>query len=155
MRMLSFLTNLWNSNATVVLLFLILIIVAVFVVYYLKKAKEHPKGLIAAALSNMGERFGYYIMNAVLTLFICSKFGVPDGTAAIMFAVFYFLIYVLSLPGGIIADRTQNYKGTIIAGIIVMTVGYGILAIPVFSGHGFSWVMVLTMAALVIIPGPL
>ncbi|MCR5745601.1 MAG: hypothetical protein K6G41_07325, partial [Bacteroidales bacterium] len=64
--MLSFLTNLWNSNATIVLLFLILIIVAVFVVYYLKKAKEHPKGLIAAALSNMGERFGYYIMNAVL-----------------------------------------------------------------------------------------
>ena len=50
MKMLSFLTNLWNNNATVVLLFLILIIVAVFVVYYLKKAKEHPKGLIAAAL---------------------------------------------------------------------------------------------------------
>ena len=28
--------------------------------------KNHPKGLLAAALSNMGERFGYYIMNAVL-----------------------------------------------------------------------------------------
>ena len=35
--------------------------------------KNHPKGLIAAALSNMGERFGYYIMNAVLLLFIASK----------------------------------------------------------------------------------
>ena len=81
MKMLSFLTNLWNSNATLVLLVLILIIVAVFVVYYLKKAKEHPKGLIAAALSNMGERFGYYIMNAVLLLFLVSKFGLPDGTA--------------------------------------------------------------------------
>ena len=32
--------------------------------------KGHPKGLISAALSNMGERFGYYIMNAVLTLFL-------------------------------------------------------------------------------------
>ena len=31
--------------------------------------KSHPKGLIPAALSNMGERFGYYIMNAVLVLF--------------------------------------------------------------------------------------
>ena len=149
---MEFITNLWNANTPLFMLVAGLIVVTPFIIFYVRKAlKEHPKGLIPAALSNMGERFGYYIMNAVLTLFICSKFGVPDGTAAIMFAVFYFLIYVLSLPGGIIADRTQNYKGTIIAGIIVMAVGYGILAIPVFSGHGFSWVMVLTMAALVII----
>ena len=33
--------------------------------------KNHPKGLLLAALSNMGERFGYYIMNAVLALFLC------------------------------------------------------------------------------------
>ncbi len=149
---MDFITNLWNANTPLFMLVAGLIVVIPFIIFYVRKAlKEHPKGLIPAALSNMGERFGYYIMNAVLTLFICSKFGVPDGTAAIMFAVFYFLIYVLSLPGGIIADRTQNYKGTIIAGIIVMAVGYGLLAIPVFSGHGFSWVMVLTMAALVII----
>ncbi|MBR6292358.1 MAG: peptide MFS transporter [Bacteroidales bacterium] len=129
-----------------------LIVVTPFIIFYVRKAlKEHPKGLIPAALSNMGERFGYYIMNAVLTLFICSKFGVPDKTAGIMFAVFYFLIYVLSLPGGIIADRTKNYKGTIITGLIVMAVGYCILSVPVFSGHGFSWVMVLTMLALIII----
>ena len=36
--------------------------------------KNHPKGLLTAALSNMGERFGYYIMNAVLVLFLCSNF---------------------------------------------------------------------------------
>ena len=40
--------------------------------------KGHPKGLIAAALANMGERFGYYIMNAVLVLFLCSKFGLSE-----------------------------------------------------------------------------
>ena len=37
--------------------------------------KKHPKGLIAAALANMGERFGFYIMMAILTLFISAKFG--------------------------------------------------------------------------------
>ncbi|MBR3489394.1 MAG: peptide MFS transporter [Bacteroidales bacterium] len=100
----------------------------------------------------MGERFGYYIMNAVLVLFICSKFGISDEVSGIMFAVFYFLIYVLALPGGIIADRTQNYKSTIIWGIIVMALGYAILSIPVFSDHGgFSWVLVITMLALVLI----
>ena len=39
---------------------------------------KHPNGLIAAALANMGERFGFYIMMAILTLFISAKFGLPD-----------------------------------------------------------------------------
>ena len=145
--------NLWETNRPLCVLIGVLIVVLPFLLFYLSKArKEHPKGLIAAALSNMGERFGYYIMNAVLVLFICSKFGISDEVSGIMFAVFYFLIYVLSLPGGIIADRTQNYKGTIIWGIIVMALGYAILSIPVFSDHGgFSWVLVITMLALVLI----
>lgn len=95
--------------------------------------KGHPKGLIAAALSNMGERFGYYIMNAVLLLFLCSKFGISDGVAAVIYAVFYFSIYVMSLPGGAIADKLRNYKGTIIAGLITMAAGYLILSIPIMA----------------------
>ena len=68
--------------------------------------KNHPKGLIQAALANMGERFGYYIMNAVLVLFLCSKFGLSEETSSTIYSVFYFGIYFLSLVGGIIADRT-------------------------------------------------
>ena len=142
------LSNLWQNHRMLMVFVMILIIVIPFLIFYLNKAKkEHPKGLIAAALSNMGERFGYYIMNAVLVLFICSKFGISDGTSGLIFGVFYFLIYVLALPGGIIADRTQNYKKTIITGIVVMAIGYGLLAIPVFSSGGFA----LAMIALVLI----
>ena len=142
------LANLWQNHRMLMVFVMILIVVIPFLIFYLNKAKkEHPKGLIAAALSNMGERFGYYIMNAVLVLFICSKFGISDGTSGLIFGVFYFLIYVLALPGGIIADRTQNYKRTIITGIVVMAIGYGLLAIPVFSSGGFA----LAMIALVLI----
>ena len=42
--------------------------------------KKHPKGLIGAALANMGERFGFYIMMAILTLFISAKFGLSEIT---------------------------------------------------------------------------
>jgi POT family proton-dependent oligopeptide transporter len=135
------------------ILMAILVVVIPFLVFYIRKAtKEHPKGLIAAALSNMGERFGYYIMNAVLLLFICSKFGISDDAAGWIYAVFYFLIYVLSLPGGMIADRTNKYKGTIITGLLVMALGYGILSVPVFAETpGFSWVLILTCVALFII----
>ena len=148
------LSNLWQNHRMLMVFVLILIVVIPFLIFYLNKAKkEHPKGLIAAALSNMGERFGYYIMNAVLVLFICSKFGISDVTSGVIFAVFYFLIYVLALPGGIIADRTQNYKRTIISGIVVMAIGYGLLSIPVFSeGGGMkSWPFALAILALILI----
>ncbi|MBQ6047168.1 MAG: peptide MFS transporter [Bacteroidales bacterium] len=150
---MNFITELWNTNRPLLFLIGVLIVVTPFIIYYVRKAhKEHPKGLIPAALSNMGERFGYYIMNAVLVLFICSKFGISDEVSGIMFAVFYFLIYVLSLPGGIIADRTQNYKGTIISGLVVMALGYVLLAIPVFSeGTGVTFALILAMLALILI----
>ena len=92
--------------------------------------KNHPKGLIGAALSNMGERFGFYIMMAILSLFLMSKFGLEKTPATIIYSVFYALIYLLALVGGLIADKTKKYKGTILAGLIMMTVGYALIAIP-------------------------
>lgn len=154
-----FFQNLWLNNRPLVILVAILIVILPFIVFYIMKAKkEHPRGLISAAISNMGERFGYYIMNAVLLLFICSKFGISDDAAGWIYAVFYFLIYVLSLPGGIIADRLQNYKGTIISGLLVMALGYGLLSIPIFSdvpvfsgATSITWVLVFTCFALLLI----
>lgn len=114
--------------------------------------KGHPKGLIAAALSNMGERFGYYIMNAVLVLFLCSKFGLAEESATAIYSVFYMGIYILSLVGGIIADRTQNYKGTIQSGLLVMASGYIILSIPILATSGnIAWLLPLTCVALFLI----
>ena len=114
--------------------------------------KNQPKGLIPAALSNMGERFGYYIMNAVLVLFLCSKFGLSEETSALVYSFFYAGIYLLSLVGGFIADKTRNYKGTIISGLIIMTLGYVILSIPILStSDNISWLLPLTCFALFLI----
>lgn len=149
------LQDLWNNNRMVAMLIAILVVVVPFLIYYVVEAKKnHPKGLISAALSNMGERFGYYIMNAVLLLFLCSKFGISDDLAGWIYAVFYFLIYVLSLPGGMVADRLGNFKGTIITGLVVMASGYAIISIPVFGGNPGAvptWVLVLTCFALLLI----
>lgn len=92
--------------------------------------KNHPKGLIGAALSNMGERFGFYIMMAILSLFLLSKFGLDKTSATIIYSVFYALIYILALVGGLIADKTKKYKGTILIGLVLMAVGYFLIAIP-------------------------
>lgn len=92
--------------------------------------KNHPKGLIGAALSNMGERFGFYVMMAILLLFLNNKFGFTGAEGSIIYATFYALIYLLSLAGGLIADKTKKYKTTILSGLVLMSVGYLVLAVP-------------------------
>jgi POT family proton-dependent oligopeptide transporter len=92
--------------------------------------KGQPKGLIAAALANMGERFGFYTMMAILSLFLSAKFGLDETKTGLIYSIFYALIYVLALVGGLIADRTKNYKGTILTGLVMMAVGYLAIGIP-------------------------
>ncbi len=92
--------------------------------------KGHPKGLLAAALANMGERFGFYTMMAILVLFLQAKFGLSGTNAGLIYSIFYFSIYILAFVGGLIADKTRNYKGTIMIGLIVMAIGYFLIAFP-------------------------
>lgn len=92
--------------------------------------KGHPKGLIPAALANMGERFGFYTMMAILVLFLQAKFGLNVENSGWIYATFYSSIYFLAIVGGIIADKTKNYKGTILTGLLMMAFGYLLLAIP-------------------------
>jgi proton-dependent oligopeptide transporter, POT family len=92
--------------------------------------KNHPKGLLVAFFSNMGERFGFYTMMAILVLFLQAKFGLSAEKAGSIYSWFYFSIYALALLGGIIADATRKYKLVILAGILIMFAGYIIMAVP-------------------------
>ncbi|WP_029904526.1 peptide MFS transporter [Prevotella sp. 10(H)] len=105
--------------------------------------KNHPKGLLAASLSNMGERFGFYIMMAILSLFLMSKFGLEKSNAGVIYAVFYFCIYAFALAGGYIADKTKKYKSTIQVGIVLMAIGYLIIAIPTPTPVSSFWPFII------------
>ncbi|NLE35191.1 MAG: peptide MFS transporter [Bacteroidales bacterium] len=92
--------------------------------------KNQPKGLLAAALANMGERFGFYTMMAILVLFLQAKFGLSGTNAGLIYSIFYFSIYILAFVGGLIADKTRKYKTTIITGLFFMALGYVLIALP-------------------------
>lgn len=92
--------------------------------------KNHPKGLIVAFFANMGERFGFYTMMAILVLFLQAKFGLSSENSSEIYSWFYFSIYALALVGGIIADTTSKYKTVILCGILIMFAGYIFMAIP-------------------------
>ena len=106
-----------------------------------------PKGLFALALSNTGERFGYYTMLAIFTLFLKANFGWTEGTASAVYAGFLALVYFLPLVGGALADRI-GYGKCVTTGIIVMFLGYLMLSIP--AGNGVP-AMVLMFAALLMV----
>ena len=106
--------------------------------------KNHPKGLIVAFFTNMGERFGFYTMMAILVLFLQVKYGLDEKVAGDYYSWFYFAIYALSLLGGILADWKKQYKTVILYGQIIMFVGYVMMAIPSMSLPG-------TLGALLVI----
>src|SRR5512133_2330768 len=92
--------------------------------------KNHPKGLLVAFFANMGERFGFYTMMAILVLFLQAKYGLSADKAGNIYSWFYFSIYALALVGGILADSPRKYKTVIMFGIIIMFAGYVLMAIP-------------------------
>lgn len=106
--------------------------------------KGHPKGLYVAFFANMGERFGFYTMMGILVFYLTAKFGLTESKAGIIYSIFYGSIYGLALVGGILADRTKNYKGIIYIGLFTMLGGYILMTIPGFG-------LVFTVSALMII----
>ncbi|WP_288361549.1 peptide MFS transporter [uncultured Bacteroides sp.] len=88
-----------------------------------------PKGLYALALANTGERFGYYTMLAIFTLFLQAKFGYTAAETSTIFGSFLAAVYFMPLIGGILADKC-GYGKMVTTGIVVMFIGYLLLAIP-------------------------
>ena len=92
--------------------------------------KNHPKGLYALALANTGERFGYYTMLAIFVLFLQAKFGLATSETSTIFGIFLGVVYFMPLIGGFIADKWLGYGKTVSIGIIIMFLGYLLLAVP-------------------------
>ncbi|RUT77918.1 peptide MFS transporter [Ancylomarina longa] len=106
--------------------------------------KGHPKGLYVAFFANLGERFGFYTMMGILVYYLTAKYGLSATKAGMIYSIFYGSIYGLALVGGLLADKTRNYKGIIYIGLITMLAGYVLMAIPGFG-------LIFTVFALFII----
>ena len=88
-----------------------------------------PKGLYALALANTGERFGYYTMLAIFTLFLQAKFGYSATDTSTIFSSFLAAVYFMPFLGGILADK-YGFGKMVTLGVFIMFVGYLLLAIP-------------------------
>ena len=95
--------------------------------------KAHPKGLYTLFATEMWERFSYYGMRALLTLYLTAElvnggFGLDRTSALELYAIFTGLVYLTPILGGWVADRFIGKRKTVYIGGIVMAVGQFLLA---------------------------
>ncbi len=94
----------------------------------------HPRGLFVLFFTEMWERFSYYGMRAILVLYIASTIddgglGWTKAEALKLYGWYTMLVYVMSIPGGIIADKMLGQKRSVMLGAIILVAGHGVLAI--------------------------
>ncbi|MCF1420297.1 peptide MFS transporter [Mangrovimonas futianensis] len=106
------------------------------------KQKElfgHPVGLYILFLTEMWERFSYYGMRALLVLYMTTSalgndprgagLGWTDQEALALYGWYTMLVYVMSIPGGMIADKLLGQKKAVLIGAIVLCLGHGVLVL--------------------------
>ncbi len=105
-----------------------------------KELFGHPIGLYVLFFTEMWERFSYYGMRGLLILYIATSatsagaegpgLGWTTKDAIWIYGWYTMLVYVMSIPGGIIADKWLGQKKTVLIGGLMLVAGHGILAIP-------------------------
>jgi len=96
----------------------------------------HPKGLYILFFTELWERFSYYGMRALFTLFLVAEttsdnagFGWTNDDALALYGWYTMLVYVSSIPGGWIADRFLGQKKTVMLGGLLLCIGHTVLAL--------------------------
>ncbi len=95
----------------------------------------HPRGLATLFFTEMWERFSYYGMRALLILFMTAPvavggLGFDTAKAGPIYALYVSSVYLLSLPGGWLADRVLGLRPAVFVGGVIIMAGHICLAIP-------------------------
>jgi POT family proton-dependent oligopeptide transporter len=97
----------------------------------------HPRGLSTLFFTELWERFSYYGMRALLVLFMTTEavgdnpgLGLGVGEAAAIYGIYTFFVYVLSLPGGWVADQLWGQRKAVFVGGCIIAAGHFSMAVP-------------------------
>ena len=97
----------------------------------------HPMGLATLFFTELWERFSYYGMRALLVLFMTAEamgsnpgLGFSVGKATAIYGLYTFFVYVLSLPGGWVADKLWGQKKAVFVGGCIIAAGHFSMAVP-------------------------
>jgi len=94
--------------------------------------KKHPRALPFLFFSEMWERFGYYLMIGIFTLYlkdVKEGFAMTEAESADLYGTFIGLVFLTPFVGGLLADRYLGYRKSIIMGGIMMGIGYLLMGV--------------------------
>ncbi len=110
-------------------------------------SKKHPKALPYLFMSEMWERFGFYLMLGIFFLYMTDTqrggMAMDRKEASDIFGTFIALVYLTPFVGGLIADRVLGYRISITLGGILMGIGYCGLAIPGMTAFYVSLLLII------------
>ncbi|MFO1254700.1 MAG: peptide MFS transporter [Sphingomonadaceae bacterium] len=102
----------------------------------------HPRQLARLFTTEAMERFGYYGMRALLTLYLAQHFLFSDTTTTGLYGGFTALVYLTPLIGGLLADRYLGSKRSVKFGAILMSIGYLVLCFSSTGGAAKPFAMI-------------
>ena len=112
----------------------------------------HPKGLWVLFGTEMWERFNFYGMRAILTLFLVNSLMMKEEDASLIYGGFLGLCYLTPMLGGFVADRFFGNRNCILLGGLMMAIGQFLLfASASVFGTNISLATTLMWSALGII----
>jgi len=92
-------------------------------------ASRHPRGLYVLFATELWERYGFYSLFAILTLYMTEKLQFSDALAGQVYGLYLGAVYFMPLFGGYLADRVIGYNRAVMAGALIMAVGYASVAL--------------------------
>ncbi|HRP52424.1 MAG TPA: oligopeptide:H+ symporter, partial [Fluviicola sp.] len=99
-------------------------------------SRKHPKALPFLFLSEMWERFGYYLMIGIFTFYLKDPihgFEMSEAESANLYGTFIALVFFTPFIGGLLADRVLGYRFPIILGGLFMGTGYCLMGVHSYS----------------------
>lgn len=102
----------------------------------MEKQRKHPKALPYLFLTEMWERFGYYLMIGIFTFYLKDVnhgFQMTEAESASLYGTFIALVFFTPFIGGLLADRILGYRLPIILGGLMMGVGYCMMGVHTFA----------------------
>lgn len=96
-----------------------------------KQIWGHPASLFTMFSSEMWERFSFYTMRNLLTLYMVNFLMYGDTKSNRLYGLYNTLVYVTPLIGGFLADKVLGYRRSILFGGILMSIGQFCLGMPV------------------------
>ncbi|TNF69998.1 MAG: MFS transporter [Gammaproteobacteria bacterium] len=103
----------------------------------IKRFLNHPVALVVCFLTEMWERYGFYVIQSLLALYLTSHLSLSDRYTYTLVGSFTALTYISPIAGGWIADRFLGQKKAVLVGASVLFISYLILTID----SSIHWLM--------------